>query len=311
MRITFLAGYFDAFGTYCDSLLSAGDHYAEVLRLDQPEGQNLVEYAKSWRPDLIVYCGINGGPAKPDDAALRRLRDYAPTVMICPEASDRTWWWGLCAEYERNETFDLIVNIDGNRDWPGSDKGLTMLMPVDPEPWGQPILWTNRYVPCGFSGGNSNPYRAAMLSDLRDIVTWRGPDPDPDAQKTYFGYRDFMKQTRIAFNMAQHGTVPHFDPHARHVKGRVVEAGLAACALVEGKGPTSEWFVPGVDYMCYDGVSEARQHIRFLIENDTAAREMGERLRARVLAEHSPTRFWSRVIGETLQRAGAKQGAAA
>lgn len=314
MKITFLAGYFDAFGTYCDSLtsilnLKPGDGIGTRLDLPGNELPLIIDNIRKGiarAPDLFVYCGINGGPAKPADADLKALRSIAPTVMICPEASDRTWWWKLCADYERDETFDLIVNIDGNRDWPGSDKGLTLLMPVDPEPWGEPILWSNRYVECGFSGGNSNPYRKGMLDSLKDVVTWRGPDPDVDARKTYHGYRDFMKQTKVAFNMCQHGTVPHYDAHARHVKGRVIEAGLAGCALIDGAGPTADWFTPGVDYLAYANANEAREQIAWLKRDQELAQRMAASLRARVLAEHSPRAFWTQVFSEIERRTGVK-----
>lgn len=309
MKITFLAGYFDAFGTYAESLNGFPEHWVGLRRLDSDlASESNIRNIKDFhdRPDIIIYCGLNGGPAKPSDADLKALRSIAPTVMICPEASDRTWWWKLCADYERDETFDLIVNIDGNRDWPGSDKGLTLLMPVDPEPWGEPILWTNRYVECGFSGGNSNPYRASMLSSLNDCVTWRGPDPDVDARKTYHGYRDFMKQTKVAFNLCQHGTVPHYDAHARHVKGRVIEAALGGCALVDGLGPTSDWFEPGVDYVAYDTAQSARAWINTLKDNPSRAQEMASRLRSRVLSEHSPQAFWGKVFAEIERRTGVK-----
>lgn len=310
MDIVYLAGYFDGWGTYCASLESLGTHEIFIDRIDKfPLSLDAV---RRRQPEMIVYCGLNGGPCKPEDKALRGLRDIAPTVMICPEASDPVWWHRLVADYTAAETFDLIVNIDGNRDWPGSERGLTLLMPVDPMPWAEPIGWQYRYVRCGFSGGNSNPARSSMLMQLADLVTWRGPDPDADAAKTYHGYRDFMKQTKIAFNMALHGTVNEYREYNMHVKGRVTEAGLAGCALVEAKSPTAAWFRPGADYLEYDSVAMARAQILRLMADEGLAAAMGESLRRRVLSEHSPKQFWDRVIAETFARAKATPvGAAA
>ena len=81
------------------------------------------------------------------------------------------------------------------------------------------------------------------------------------------------------------------------VKGRVVESGLAAAVLLETKGaPTSEWFRPGLDYLEYSDQFEAEQIIRRLENEPEATQAIGESLRARILAEHTPARFWAKVF---------------
>jgi hypothetical protein len=81
------------------------------------------------------------------------------------------------------------------------------------------------------------------------------------------------------------------------VKGRVVESALAGCCLLETKGaPTKDWFTPGVDYLEYGDQFEAEQIIRRLQNEPEATQAMGQALRAKVLNNHTPEKFWNRIF---------------
>ncbi len=83
------------------------------------------------RPDLIVYTGANGGLYVPTTETLLRLRDYAPTIFMCHDASDKTWAPYL-EEYMARDVFTSIVSIDGNREWKRRPQDITALTPHDP-----------------------------------------------------------------------------------------------------------------------------------------------------------------------------------
>ncbi len=80
-----------------------------------------------------------------------------------------------------------------------------------------------------------------------------------------------------------------------HVKWRVMEAGLSGCLLLETKGaPTCRWFDPGVDYLEWGTFSEAQHIVESMTPKDSE--QFGLRLRAKVLANHTPEKFWQRVM---------------
>ena len=106
-----------------------------------------------------------------------------------------------------------------------------------------------------------------------------------------------MLNTRIMPNFSDTGSFEH-----HHVKGRVVEAGLAACLLLEPTtSPAKDWFEPGVDYIEYGGIADLKETIRRYIDDPDETEKFGFRLREKVLAEHTPAKFWGRVF-ERLNR---------
>lgn len=239
--------------------------------------------------DLIVYVGVNGGDCLPDIKVFHKLRDAAPTILICPEASDRTWWHPLLTTYAKNDCFDLMINIDGNPDWPGADRGVTALTPRATKPWGDPLPWRDRLINCGFCGGNSHPFRKQMLAQLGADVMWRGGDPRPN---TWPDYVAWTKQCKMILNMARHG-----GGNGEHVKGRVVEAGLGGCLVLETHGsPLRHWFEPGVDYVEYSNAEDARTLIASCLKNPAPAILAADKMRAKILRDHSPAAFWGRIF---------------
>lgn len=81
------------------------------------------------------------------------------------------------------------------------------------------------------------------------------------------------------------------------VKGRVIESGLAGACLLENKGaPTDGWFTPGVEYLEYGDQFEAEQIIRRLENEPAETQAIGDALRRRILAEHTPKHFWSTIF---------------
>ena len=239
--------------------------------------------------DLIVYVGVNGGNCLPDKAAFHKLRDTAPTILICPEASDRIWWHPLLTQYAQNDCFDLMVNIDGNPDWPGSDRGITALTPRAVEPWGDPLTWGERLIPCGFCGNNGSPGRAEMLRALGASVLWRGGDPRPN---TWPDYVAWTKQCKMVINMAAQGAGAR-----QHVKGRVVEAGLGGAFVLETHGsPLRRWFEPGIDYAEYSNAEDARTIIGACLKNPAPAILAAGKMHAKILRDHSSKAFWGRIF---------------
>jgi hypothetical protein len=250
--------------------------------------------AKDYAPDLIVYIGARWGQ-QPSQAALARINStVAPMVHICSDAADPPWW-DLLQEYHYHGCFTLQVAIDGSHRWPLASSQMTALTPVDPENFAsEPRPHAARPVICGYAGnpgsGNGSK-RTGMLAALLEkrLIDLRIRSNLPH---TYESYCDYLGKCRMSLNIAHSGTEA-----TMQVKGRVVESGLAAAVLLETKGaPTSEWFRPGLDYLEYNDQFEAEQIIRRLENEPEATQAIGESLRARVLAEHTPARFWAKVF---------------
>lgn len=296
MNILFLAAYWLGFDMLYKSLASLGEHEIKLIHYDRlmPLPSLVNKACEDFSPDAIIYVGVNGGPYTPSLEDLKTARKRCPLVCISPEASDQRWWWPRLTVYKTHECFDLIVNIDGCEEWPGSENGLTLLTPIDPIPWGEPKPWNERTVNCGFSGSMDSDYRPFIFAPFRDLLTIRDSTPGD----TYGDYREFMRDCRLTFNTAMNA-----NRMGKHVKGRVLEAGLAASLLLEDEhSPTRRWFVPGEDYLEWTSGPQIRIIIEAALATPEVSQAMAENLRQKVLAKHTPKHFWSAIFDRLKDR---------
>lgn len=243
----------------------------------------LDEAVEKGKPDVVFYIGANDAPGNPKVGTLQRVNRIVPIVNLCSDAGDKPWHRHLEA-YRRKGCFALQVSIDGANRAPVD---LATLTPIDPEPFLTPLSKTIR---CGFSGtvGRWNARSEVVLA-----LTWFGGLTVRDRVKVdgYENHVDFLKRCRMVLNISNTGS-----GLAHHIKGRVLEAGWARCALLESvESPIGEWF-PSDCYITYRDPKEAADIIASLSDQDI------EKCANR-LAREVRTRFRPDMIyGEILQR---------
>lgn len=273
------------------------DHgVVDMVRYDGASStdQGLYTKVRDFKPDFAVYIGSRWGKT-PGIPCLTSINEkVAPLVHICSDAADLPWF-DLLRVYENSGCFSLQVAIDGSQRWPLADTQMTALTPVDPAsfPLGS-RAHELRGIACGYggnAGGGPGTKRTDMLAAMLSAksIDMRARTNLPH---TYEAFCDFLQNCRMSFNTAYTGTEA-----ALHVKGRVIESGLAGAVLLETKGaPTSYWFRPGVDYLEYETTDEAVAIIRRLANEPDETAAIGMSLRNRVLAEHTPAHFWGRIM---------------
>lgn len=199
-------------------------------------------------------------------------------------------WWRRLQEYYDRGRFALQFSLDGVRTGPIGDRGLTLLCPVDA------LLYENlphsqRPIWCGFNGGihAGRPEIVYPLRD-RDLLVYRPREVDED----HSVYRRFLGVCKVGLNVSTTGGVIGGD----HVKYRAGgELPAAGCLVLETQGsPLDQWYTPGEDYLEYENVEDAASKLRWVRENPAEAESMAQRMRAKVVAEHSPEVFWSQVF---------------
>lgn len=259
-------------------------------------------------PEMIVYVGACGRCTKPTPRLFKKLNsEVAPCVIIISDAADEcSPWWKELFEYDAEDAFRVMVAIDGNSNWPFHDRHLTLLTPINPKWFTNITRHSERNIKFGFAGNIGRIYtlpngrkvgRKLFLDPMGKLgIQLRQRDgtimDSVKALETYRECADFMLDTRITPNFSETGSFQR-----RHVKGRVVEAGLAGCLLLEEAGsPTSEWFECGVDYLEFRTMEDVKELIRRYIDDPDETEKFGLRLRQKVLAEHTPEKFWSKVI---------------
>jgi hypothetical protein len=280
--------------------------WAKGPALDEEIWRAALEYG----PDIIVYIGACGGNT-PSPYLFERLRAHvAPTVHLCSDAGDDPWW-PLLIEYERANSFSLQVALDGARNWPLADSQLTALTVINTSRFPSTIKpHSEREVVFGFAGNvtHRNPKMAhpsgsrfSMVEKLAEAgLQYRRREV---GNNTYQGFVDFMVNCRMVINFPRTGT-----GRFMHVKGRVIETGLAGGLLLERRGsPTGTWFQRGVDFLEYETLGDACEIVKFFRDCPEATQAMGARLRAKVLSEHRPEKFWGRIF----DRIGVKEAIAA
>jgi hypothetical protein len=258
------------------------------------------EAAVRFRPDFIVYVGACGGNT-PSAELFKRLREeIAPTVHFCSDAADDPWW-PLLVDYERAGAFSLQVALDGVRDWPLRDTGLSALTPIDPNFYAAvPAPHAERPIVLGFAGQigarrkrRHNPDvdpRLVLVEQLQQHglqIRLRSGGPE-----NYREVAEFLGRCRMVPNFAHTGSRRH-----THVKGRVVETGLAGATLIEPRdSPTRTWFEPEVEFLEYGSIEEAITIVERLRGRPEETEAMGARLRVRLLREHGLGAFWGRIF---------------
>jgi len=266
---------------------------------------------KDYESEVVVYLGGCGGHLPSAEFFAKVNRDI-PTVLMCSDAGDAATspWGPLLRLYDHRDSFRVVVAIDGNRNWEFSDRHLTLLTPIDPTRYPDPpIPHAQRRMVFGFAGNIGN-FRAV---DKHGTPAGRRPhiakmqeyglqyrdrdntfDPDLPHSQSYQNCCDFLSQCRITPNFSETGS---YESH--HVKGRVIEVGLAGGMLLEEKGaPTYEWFERGVDYLEWETDAQAKSIVEAFKDKPDETQAMGLRLRKKVLENHNPTKFWTQVMAK-------------
>lgn len=251
-----------------------------------PDDDHLLPFIRDAAPDVAFYIGAAWLPGNPRPETLAAIRELVPFVHICFDGGDAPWWPKMF-EYRSAGCFSRQVNIDG-ASCPTAD--LTTLVPIDPRPYAAVSAGIVKTRRAGFAGFVGNTYRGSIINPLvqQGLLELRHRRPGYKNSD----YKDFARwlcETRITVNTAITGTVMR-----RHVKGRLIEAGLAKCCLLEDAlAPTSRWFEPEVDYIPMGSSDEAVYILRHL--SDADADKYAANLHAKVT-----TRYTARSIYEAM-----------
>lgn len=265
-------------------------HEVIPMRYDVPNWVKTWEMAVSSRLDAIIYFGgvqsHNFTPLSID--TLKKLREIAPTIHICADSTQPDWKPYL-DDYHKNHCFSVQVGIDGNINSPLARYGLVLLMPQDPNQF-EPRPWHERTINCSFVGNTVND--GSPKAKILQQVSERGLVQCYNFGSDFKRMANVMCDSKITFNVAQKGT--YADGRVLYqVCGRVIEAAMAGSCLLEQRGsPTAYWFEHGRDYLDYVSPlsSLAQYHANRFDER------MAERFRTKVLVEHGPSAFWSKVL---------------
>jgi hypothetical protein len=268
-----------------------GRHDVAVCWYDylQPD-HDLLDAAYDFRPDIILYTGMADWNKTPSLSTFRRLRKYAPIVHISGDLSDPPYDPYL-KRYGEDGTFDLTVNIDGNDEWNRHGaKGITLLSPTAPQFFEGAKPLCERSIDFGFAGGLGSPSRREIVEHLQKeagLVV----KPYDNRWGSYADYARFLMDCKIVLNIPFSGS-----DAVRQVKGRVLEAGLAGCVLLDHvESASSHWFTPCFDYLVYSGKEHAADAVKV---GESLLQKFAYHLSTKVREEHSPDRFWGRVFSE-------------
>lgn len=246
---------------------------------------SFVQEAEKHRPDVIFYIGANEAMGNPRVQTLYDLRQIAPSILLCSDAAD-TPWHPTLERYRRHQSFDLMVSIDGANKAPVD---LATLTPVHYPTFDS--INVKRDIRLGFSGTVG---RWNSRSEIIKALQWFGGLTVRNRQEN--GYEDhvsFLKRCSMLLNISLTGS-----QQFHHIKGRVLEAGWAGCALLEPESsPIGEWF-PRDCYFTYGHPQEVAQIVRDAPDTDIAraASRLSEEVRRRFRPEM--------IYGEMLNRVG-------
>lgn len=213
-----------------ESAFSPAEHHQFNHRGLRNDWQ-FTEIARQVKPDIIFYIGAVEGKGNPKIETLQELRTIAPVVNLCSDAMDLPWHKTL-RHYNNLGCFDLQVSLDGAKDAPVD---LATLTPVASHRFNPNEEKTIR---CGFSGTVG---RWCNRAEIIHALEWFGGLTVRERSTSYIDHAKFMSKCQMILNTSWTGT-----GNNHHIKGRVLEAGFAGCALLEHEdSPIAEWFPKG------------------------------------------------------------------
>jgi len=190
----------------------------------------LLSGIEKYKPDVVFYIGAAGGNGLPKPETLRAARDLVPMINLCSDAADKPWH-PLLELYKREDCFDLQVAIDGSFNSPCE---LSTLTPVNHNLFRGTAVKTIR---AGFSGSRGvHCERSEIVNSLEWFagLTVRKRSKEDG----YFEHVKFLKSCQMVLNTSWNGTGT-----GHHMKGRVIETGMAGSCLLEHiDSPFAEWF---------------------------------------------------------------------
>src|SRR5260221_1101219 len=236
------------------SLETAGHEVSDIAYESDAgsvDPQHLMERIRAIAPDFIVYIGSH--PERPwrgvpTIESLLSFATVAPMIHLCCDAGDPPWHPWL-KRYADASIFRLQVSMDGTHgpDW------IAALSVFDIHGY-DPMPWNERTIPFGMSGAIGAGVRGAIISALQQrcgLQLFKGNGPYADAARIMCGIK-------IMFNHGMTGSQA-----ACHVKGRIVEAGYAWCALFDNEeSPTHNFLTPGLEYFRYKTIEDVVEFLR-------------------------------------------------
>jgi hypothetical protein len=284
----------------CDKFAASLDYLkAEIIQLkyDEMNHGEILHRLAEFQPDWILYIGaIPGHHANvPSVLILRQWSKLAPMVHLCCDGSE-PMWRPFLEEYDDEGFFALQLNIDGVKKWPvRPSRGLVTLCPISPNSFAEPACWSDRDILCGFSGLPGCDERATFLRAVAgtlggEVFQWRkrveyGADD-------YADFCAFLNRCKLGLN---HPAV--WSGQGYHVKGRLIELGMAGCLPVEKEfSPTENWFQPGIDYLTYRDPKDFLGKLWWAAYNPLEASQMALRLHKKVMAKHRADHVWNEVL---------------
>lgn len=283
------------------SRLQAGQFHLPPERVGRDA--EMLDVAKRFKPDAIVYISAWEGDFVPAIETLGELNTIAPLIHMCFDGADPPWWPQL-EDFEKRGVFSLTVTIDGAAFWPGSKiwpvstwpgikNALTLLTPLDPRYFqGVQMDFMERPYAFAYAGNAGGWTRSHLVQRLQQEIKGFAYRQRDDHPQSYRNFCEFLRHAKAVISVPFTGSGA-----AKHVKGRVVEAGMAGAALLEWKNAaTAAFFTPRYEYLEYESIEEGIEMAKFMIANPKFCRGMAAALHHRVVTEHSPEVFWEKVF---------------
>ena len=249
----------------------------------------LLDAARAIKPDVIFYIGATKGSGNPRIETHLALREIAPCINLCSDAADRPWHHVL-EGYARTRCFDLQVAIDGAAEAPVDFITLT---PVDPRPF---MIESEKDIRFGFSGSVG---RWNGRSEIVKALEWFGglTVRHRESGDNYRDHARFLRRCRLILNVSLTGS-----GHRHHVKGRVLEAGWAGCALLESEDSLiGNWF-PSDCYLTYRNPVEAAEIARDI--DEATLNHLSQRLAEEVRGRFHPKLIYTEILKRAIRGSG-------
>lgn len=293
------ANYFDnLFSTFSETMF---DHKLHTLHFDEAYllygrhiDQVLIPYCQRFSiPTIIFACGGHS-PMHPSLEMIKSLKKIG--IFIC-----FIWYDNNPTELDFRMQMKEVIDLNIIIDYPRSayhDQYKLEHAQKDLYLWTPESLFyfypDEQTVDVSFIGSSRYADRNTYLTNLASSLPYmimEGGQREKGLSFSY--YASLIRRSKININFSKNPQIGGYD----QLKGRVLETIASRSLLMEEKNQsTSDFFIPGVDYVEFDGLDDLKEKIKYYLEHEDLRREIALSGYNKFMDKYTAKHFWKAVF---------------
>lgn len=265
-------------------------HYDEYLHLNNKTiDEFLIDYTKENKPDILFvsYYPVDNDPRNIKLETFKIIKELGIPVVFVWFDAGHPHIEQLAIKCSEFNTLNVVVDVYKKI----NEKFLPMTVPQNENIF---CLQQNKTEDVCFVGSKS-AYgdRQVYLNFLKDNININISGGQREAKLSIEQYAQLLKNSKISINF------PHKPDGIVQTKSRVYETMLCGTLLLERENnATTNWFVPGEDYVTFTDENDLLRKIRFYLKREDERLRISQNGYNKMKEFYNSQIWWDKVINK-------------